>query len=346
MAFKLVSRGEGPVRDRYRPRRLSEIVPTFSMKDARAILSDPNSSRVWLLEGLTGVGKTTLARIISRAYVCEAQDGEKPCLECHNCTSMERQPDFTEINVAEFGGKDAVKDKIANMHYVGSYLGGKKIYIFDEAHQLTPAAQELLNKVLEEPIKDTLIFLCTTHKKGLKRTLIGRCANINFKRMTRRQLIEVTKQVLADAGMAMVADDVVDDLFVKADGSVRDLTTHLDRILRGSYRVGFGSNEDDEDSGAEGAPNIFALVGGLKAKDWDAVRHILNTDNVKNDPDGYRETVCSFLAKDALKEGAVNMGIATALGHLAGSLCDEPRREQHSLFVLRAMRACYKKQER
>ena len=345
MAFKLVSRGEGPIRDRYRPKRLSEIVPTFSMKDAKSILNDPHASRVWLLEGLTGCGKTTLARIIARAYICEAPTDDGPCLECGNCVNMEREPDFTEINVAEFGGKDAVKAKISDMRYVGTRFGGKKIYIFDEAHQLTPAAQELLNKVLEEPVAETLIFLCTTHKKGLKRTLLGRCAKINFRRMTRKQLTSVTAQVMKDADLPMVADDVLDDLFIKADGSVRDLTEQLDRILVGSYRVGFGAYDDDDESssGAEGAPNIFALVNAYKQKNWETVRGILATDNVKNDPDGYRETVCSFLARDAVKEEGVNMGIASALGHLGGSLHDEPRREQYSLFVLRSMRACYRK---
>jgi hypothetical protein len=63
---------------------------------------------------------------------------------------------------------------------------------------------------------------------------------------------------------------------------------------------------------------------------------------VKNDPDGYRETVCAFLAREALKH-PLDMRIASALGHLGGSLWEEPKREQHSLLVLRSMRACYKK---
>lgn len=339
-SFKLVSRGTGPLRDRYRPRRLSEIVPTFPMKEAKAILESPNASQVWLFEGLTGCGKTTLARIISRACICEAEDDvEKPCLECEACQSMEKARDYIEINVANFGGKDAVKDKIADMRYMAVDLK-RKIYIFDEAHQMTPAAQELMNKVLEEPIGDTLIFLCTTHKKGLKRTLLGRCAKINFKRTTRKQLEAITSQVMRDAKMEMPNDEVMDDLFVKADGSVRDLMNLLDRVLIGSYQVGI---EAGDDSGAEGAPNIFALVNAFKDKDWQTVSAILDTDNVKNDPDGYRETVCSFLARDAVRSARVDMKIASALGHLAGSLYDEPRREQYSQFVLRAMRACYKK---
>jgi DNA polymerase III subunit gamma/tau len=338
--FKLVARGEGPLRDRYRPQRLSEIVPTFPMKEAQALLTNPNSSQVWLFEGLTGCGKTTLARIIARASVCEAEgDAEKPCLECGACKAMETAMDYTEINVARFGGKDDVRKKVSDMCYMASDLA-RKLYIFDEAHQLTSASQELMNKVLEEPIGDTLIFLCTTHKKGLKRTLLGRCAKINFRRMTKAQLTSIVKQVVKEAEQGMPSDDILDDLYVKADGSVRDLLNLMDRVLIGSYQVGI---ETSEDSGAEGAPNLFKLVGAFKEKNWNVVRAILNTDNVKNDPDGYRETVCAFLAREALNSHVLNMNLASALGHLGGSLYEEPRREQHSLLVLRSMRACYKK---
>lgn len=294
----------------------------------------------FLLGDFTVTHNTTLARIVARACVCEAEEGvEKPCLVCGACTSMERAMDFTEINVAEFGGKDAVKAKISNMCYMASDLK-RKIFIFDEAHQLTPASQELMNKVLEEPIGNTLIFLCTTHKKGLKRTLLGRCAKVNFKRVNRAQIEAIVKQIMTDAGRDMPSDEIMDDLYVKADGSVRDLLNLLDRVLLDSYQIGV---EAGGDNGAEGSPNIFAMVNAYLDKDWPTVRKYLQTDNVKNDPDGYRETVVSFLAREALKSSTVDMRVASALGHLAGSTFDEPRREQLSLLVLRSMRACYRK---
>jgi len=306
------------------------------MKEAKSILSDPNASQVWLFEGITGGGKTTLARIIARAAICEAEgDVEKPCLECEACTSMEREPDFTEINIANFRGIESIRDKIASMCSFPGYLK-RKIYIFDEAHQLTPQAQELMNKVLEEPIGDTLLFLCTTNKKGLKRTLLGRCAKLNFKRVSRSQISAVVKQVVPDAP----TKDELDDFALKADGSVRDLMNILDTVLRGSYKMGL--DEIEANSGAEGAPNIFKLVNAYKERDWKTIRGILATDNVKNDPDGYRETVCAFLAREALKN-PLDTTIAVPLGQLAGSLYNEPKREQHSILVLRSMRACVAK---
>ena len=344
MAFKLKARGEGDLKTRYRPQKLSEICPTFHVKDAEAILGDPNASQVWLFEGLTGCGKTTLARIIARASVCEASGpkSDRPCLECRPCQSMETSMNFHEINGADVRGIDPMRIFAGDMQSGDGLFGRQKVFIIDEAQQITPAAQELLNKVLEEPLKGVLIFLCTTNKKGLKRTLLGRCSKINFRRMTRRQCGSLIKQIFEDAGQSLPDQDTTEDLFRRANGSVRDLLVLLDAYLRGTFKVGSDYSEVDVGTGS---PDIFALVKGLIEKDWPSVRDILRTENVKNDPDGYRETVCSFLARDGLKGEftTVRMSIATTLGHLTGSLCEESKREQYSIFVTRCMRACYRK---
>lgn len=339
--FKLVSRGEGPLRARYRPQRLSEIVPTFSMKEAEAIIANPNGAQVYLFEGLTGCGKTTLARIIARASICEAPAGtEKPCLTCDACTTMERSPDYKEINIADFRGVDSIRDNIATMATYPGYLK-RKIYIYDEAHQLTPAAQELLNKVLEEPRPETLIILCTTNRKGLKRTLLGRCSDTNFKRVSRVQMQQIVQQVTQDNGVTAPSEEVFEDMFMKADGSVRDLMNLLDKFLLGTYTC--GGNASNDESGAEGSPDIFKLVGAIKQKNWPVLRCLLDSDYIKNNPDGYRETVCKFLVRDALRNNAMDMDVAFALGQLTGSLADEPVGEQHNILVLRCMRVCYGK---
>jgi len=311
------------------------------MKEALAILKDQNASKVYLFGGLTGCGKTTLARIISRALVCTCADDkvEKPCLECEACQNMERVPDFNEVNAAQFSGKDDTQKKIGNMLYRGDYLGGKKIYIFDEVHGLTSQAQELLLKILEEPREDTYVFLCTTHVKGLKRTFLGRCATINFKRLTLDQAARAVNQICEDVGVMPPTAQIIESLFHAADGSVRDLLNLMDKVLLGTYEAGVGFEADE----SHGSPNIFKFVNGLVEQDWPTLRELLNTENVKNEPEGYRQTVCDFLRREALKTNKIDLKIAKALGLLAGSLQDEPRNEQYNLLVLRCMRACFKK---
>jgi len=345
MAFKIKARGDGDLKTRYRPQKLSEICPTFHLKDAQAILKDPNASQVFLFEGLTGCGKTSLARVISRMVVCACSDPkvEKPCLECNPCKSMESSGDYMEINGADVRGIDAMREISGNMRQYGGFLSqdaGTRIYVFDEAQQITPAAQELLNKVLEEPPEHVRIFLCTTNHKGLKRTLLGRCSKINFRRVTRPQTKSLIKQVIDDVGGEVPSEDVIDDLFMRADGSVRDLLNLLDKVVLGTYNVG---SDDSGEALSTGSPDIRELVAGYINKDWDAVRKILQTENVKGDPDGYRETVCTFLSRDALKFDELKMSIAGALGHLGGSMWNEPKREQYNLLVLRSMRCCYAK---
>lgn len=163
--FQLTARGEGDLKTRYRPQRLDEIARTFAITKAKKIITGASdSSRVFLFEGITGSGKTTLARVIARAVVCEAEVlDNRPCLTCSSCKCMEHSTDFTEINVADFRKIDDVRDIIADMVYMPRDFP-RRIYIFDEVHQLTDASQELLNKVLEEPMPRTLIFLCTTKR--------------------------------------------------------------------------------------------------------------------------------------------------------------------------------------
>ena len=120
-----------------------------------------------------------------------------------------------------------------------------RIFVLDEAQQITPQAQELLNKVLEEPPETTMIFLCTTNKKGLKRTLLGRCAKLNFRRVTKRQCGAIITQVFKDAEQEVPDQDATEDLFRRANGSVRDLLVLLDAYLRGTYNVGSDYAEED-----------------------------------------------------------------------------------------------------
>lgn len=338
MTFRLVARGEGDLKKRYRPQRLGEVCPTFNLKDAQAILEDPNASQVWLFEGVTGCGKTTLARILARGISCEAEDG-RPCLECESCKAFDSTADFVEINGADIRGIDAMREQTGPMRTYPNDLQ-KRIWIFDEAQQITRPAQELLNKVLEEPPETVMVFLCTTNKKGLIRTLLGRCAKINFRRLAFKDAVRICEQICEDTKVEVPSAQIYEDMFRRANGSIRDLLNLLELHIRGTYTIG---SETAEEEISTGSPDIFKLVKGLVEKDWSTVRTILQTENVKNDPDGYRETVCEFLARDALKFDELKMSIATTLGHLTGSLWEEPKREQHSIFVTRCMRACYRK---
>lgn len=341
VGFRLVARGTGDLKTRYRPQRLDEVCPTFNLKDAQAILDDPNASQVWLFEGVTGCGKTSLARIISMGISCEANDG-RPCLKCQPCKDFRTSYDIVEVNGADLRGIDEMRRITEPLRTYPNQLK-KRILILDEAQQITRPAQELLNKALEEPNDTTVIFLCTTNKKGLIRTLLDRCAKIAFRRLKFADSVSIAEQICSDNKVEPPDAKVYEDMFRRADGSIRAYLNLLELFIRGTYTIG---SETTDEEVSEGAPDIFKLVKGLIEKNWPAVRDILATENVKNDPDGYRETVCSFLARDALKAefATPKMSIAKTLSLLSGSLWEEPKREQYSTFVLRCMRVCARKE--
>ena len=91
--FHLKPRGLGPFREKYRPQKFDELVPTFSVEQLRNQVDNPGASQIFLLTGLSGLGKTTSARVLARAFICTADNTyDKPCLECKNCKRFDKNP--------------------------------------------------------------------------------------------------------------------------------------------------------------------------------------------------------------------------------------------------------------
>ena len=335
--FRLQSRGEGDLKKRYRPQTLDEIVPTFPIRSVKKILTDPNVSQVYLLEGLTGCGKTTCARIIARASICTSEGKSKPCLNCRACTHMERTGEFREVNIANFRGIDNIRDMIDGMRMLPQYQT-RKIYVLDEVHQLTPAAQEMLLKVLEEPPPHVLIFLCTTKREGLRRTLVSRTHPITFKRMTKAHAFKVMDQILDDHGVEKPADDVREDLFQRADGSVRDLLTNLQLYINDEYTMAVAED-------GEVRADVKSVATALMKRDWGTASRMLKSPAVRESPESFRIGLTNYLRAVCLNKGSVDAALAAAvpLGQLAGALSKDAGDipiEKYNVLVLRCMRAC------
>lgn len=198
----------------YRPCTVDEMLgnPT-NVNMIRKGLEEKTLPHTLLFTGDPGCGKTTAARIIALGLNCESngQPTAQPCLECISCRSVLNQNsmDVMEINVAQTGGKAHV-DKIVQDLPSSPFGVRYKVAIFDEAHQLTDAAQKLLLKVIEDGYAHVFFIFCTNKPEKLRMAgdtaFIDRCNVMHFGRISRNLILGMLSNVAEFEGMDYSAE--------------------------------------------------------------------------------------------------------------------------------------------
>jgi DNA polymerase III subunit gamma/tau len=170
----------------YRPCKVSEMLGNKTNMDMlKQGLDEGTLPHTLLLTGPAGCGKTSVGRIIALAMNCESGGlASEPCLECSSCKSIINQNsiDVIEINVGMSGGKDAVESIVRDLPSA-PFNSRFKIVIFDEAHKLTSAAQDLLLKVIEEGYSYVFFCFITNYPEKLSDPFITRCNVMHFNRL-------------------------------------------------------------------------------------------------------------------------------------------------------------------
>jgi DNA polymerase III subunit gamma/tau len=216
---------------RYRPRRFSELKgQDYVVRVLRNAVREDRVGHAYLFSGPRGTGKTSAARILAKVLNCENPVDGEPCCECTSCLAVEAGTSFDvhELDAASNNGVDDIRNLIERAS-LGT-AGRRKVYILDEVHMLSRAAEAALLKTLEEPPAHVVFVLATTDPQKVSQTIRGsRTQHLEFHLLAADELEAHVRWVAADAGIA-VSDEVVDAVLRMGGGSARDTLSALDQV--------------------------------------------------------------------------------------------------------------------
>ena len=197
----------------------------------RQIVAD-ETMHAYIFAGTRGTGKTTMARLLAKGVNCLA-DGERPCGVCENCVLIQNGVfvDVIEIDAASHNGVDDIREINEKVMYPPS-LGRKRIYIMDEAHMLTPSANNAFLKTLEEPPENTIFILATTDPSKMPAPVKSRCLMFEFKHVPAAVIADGMKGILNELEI-QAEDSALALIAACADGSVRDALSILELCIAG-----------------------------------------------------------------------------------------------------------------
>src|SRR3954465_306546 len=221
---------------KYRPQRFSDVIGqdhvTRTLKNA---LEQNRIAHGYIFSGHRGIGKTTIARILAMALNCQSADHPvaEPCGVCDSCREIRDgsvgSMDVIEIDAATNRGIDEVRNIIATAN-VEPIRSRFKIFILDEAHQVTDAAFNAPLKTLEEPPSCVVFMMATTQPEDIPQTIRSRCQHFSFHAVKFNDIVGQLKSIAGKEGLS-VEDDAIALLAEAGDGSMRDALSIMDQAI-------------------------------------------------------------------------------------------------------------------
>ena len=267
---------------RFRPTTMANYVGNEKNKETIKRYLKGKKPQSILLTGNTGCGKTTIARLLVKEYLCEDRDDEKgACGVCNSCIavddyiltgSTEMLPDIHEIDITDKSGKSDIDSILETVEYP-SITGGWKVYLLDEVHMASRQAQSRILKILEEPPEDVLFIFCTTDPDKMLDTLKNRCqlklsivkpTLVDITNLLKRVCLEESKDYDLE-GLRTIAS--------RSEFVIRDSLNNLERVLetRGDAKAVSVNEEFNEISNAL----LFQFYKAFRGKDFLAYMGLL-----------------------------------------------------------------------
>ncbi len=240
---------------KYRPQRFSEVIGqehvTRTLQNA---IGQGRTAHGYIFSGHRGIGKTTVARILAMALNCRSKHHpvSEPCGECESCIEIRagNSVDVIEIDAATNRGIDEIRELREGARYRPA-RDRFKIYILDEAHQITDAAFNALLKTLEEPPDHIVFMLATTQPEDIPQTIRSRCQHFSFRAVKFDDIVAQLRDLITREKIE-ADDDALALLAEAGDGSMRDALSILDQAIASS-------------SGKLTAESVRNLVGAAPA---------------------------------------------------------------------------------
>ena len=219
---------------RFRPTTFSEIVGqehiTTTLRNQ--VIAD-RVGHAYLFTGCRGCGKTTSAKVLSRAVNCLNPQNGEPCNECSICKAAldGSLTDIVEMDAASNNSVDdirAIRDEVNFLPTVAKY----RVYIIDEVHMLSPGAFNALLKTLEEPPKHVKFILATTEPQKLPATILSRCQRFDFKKISEKGITQNLEKICKECNIEY-SEDALNLIAELSEGAMRDALSILERCSQG-----------------------------------------------------------------------------------------------------------------
>jgi DNA polymerase III subunit gamma/tau len=217
---------------KYRPQSFSELISQEHVKTTlENAIKQGRIAHGYIFSGQRGTGKTTVARILARCLNCIKGPTASPCGVCASCTEIASgsSMDVIEIDAASNRGINEMRELRENVRFRPA-RDRYKVFIVDEAHQITSEAFNALLKTLEEPPEWVVFILCTTEAHKIPTTIASRCQQFSFRSVDFAELVARMEWIAKEEGIEADAE-VLSVLAQAGEGSVRDSLSALDQAI-------------------------------------------------------------------------------------------------------------------